>query len=98
MYVANVMYLSWRLILDRDLVAPHLGHLHSLVLADTFARFAKLRKPARQLLLTTGTDEHGLKIQQAAKNQGVGEQEFCDLVSETFKVSRQHRREVVLTP
>jgi hypothetical protein len=39
------------------------------------------------VVFTTGTDEHGLKIQQAAKAGGVEEQEFCDRVSERFRVS-----------
>lgn len=67
-------------------VAPHIGHLHTLVLTDTFARFARLRNPKREVLFNTGTDEHGMKIQQAAKAAGVGEQEFCDRVSQRFRV------------
>ena len=38
-------------------------------------------------MFNTGTDEHGMKIQQAAKAAGVGEREFCDGVSERFRVS-----------
>lgn len=68
--------------------APHIGHLHSIVLADVFARFARLRKPDREVLFSTGTDEHGLKIQQAAAKGGMSEQEFCDDVSRRFRVSR----------
>lgn len=68
-------------------IAPHIGHLHTLVLTDTFARFARLRNPRREVLFNTGTDEHGMKIQQAAKVAGVGEREFCDGVSERFRVS-----------
>jgi methionyl-tRNA synthetase len=66
--------------------APHIGHLHSIVLTDVLARFARLRNPDREVVYTTGTDEHGLKIQQAAKAQNVGEEEFCARVSERFKV------------
>lgn len=69
------------------MAAPHIGHLHSLVLTDVLARFAKLRNPERGVIFTTGTDEHGLKIQQAAAVQGVPEEEFCARVSERFKVS-----------
>jgi methionyl-tRNA synthetase len=57
-----------------------------LVLADVLARFAQLRNPQRGVVFTTGTDEHGLKIQQAAAAQGVPEEEFCARVSERFKV------------
>lgn len=41
-------------------------------------------------MFATGTDEHGLKIQQAAKANGVGEQEFCDDVSQRFRVSHDY--------
>lgn len=66
--------------------APHLGHLHSLVLTDVLARFRRLREPERQVLFATGTDEHGLKIQKAAEAGGMSEQQFCDDVSQRFKV------------
>ncbi|KAL1411355.1 methionyl-tRNA synthetase [Vanrija albida] len=65
--------------------SPHIGHLHSVVLADTFARFARLREPGREVMFLTGTDEHGLKIQQAAAKAGKSEQEFCDEVSQRFR-------------
>ncbi|RSH81542.1 methionyl-tRNA synthetase [Saitozyma podzolica] len=65
--------------------SPHIGHLHSLLLTDVLARFSRLRDPTRPVVFTTGTDEHGLKIQQAAKAGGVDEQEFCDRVSERFR-------------
>jgi methionyl-tRNA synthetase len=74
-----------------DMIAPHIGHLHTLVLTDTFARFAQLRNPTREVLFNTGTDEHGMKIQQAAKTAGQSEKEFCDGVSERFRVCRVHR-------
>ncbi|WWC93969.1 methionine-tRNA ligase [Kwoniella sp. B9012] len=65
--------------------SPHIGHLHSLLLTDVLARFSRLRHPDRKVIFATGTDEHGMKIQQAAKARGVGEQEFCDDVSERFR-------------
>ncbi|WWC70413.1 methionine-tRNA ligase [Kwoniella pini CBS 10737] len=65
--------------------APHIGHLHSLLLADVLARFSRLRHPERKVIFATGTDEHGMKIQQAAKARGIDEQAFCDDVSERFR-------------
>ncbi|CAD6566918.1 MAG: methionyl-tRNA synthetase [Tremellales sp. Tagirdzhanova-0007] len=65
--------------------APHVGHLHSLVLTDVIARFSKLRYPDRKVIFTTGTDEHGLKIQQAAAAKGIQEEDFCSGVSQTFR-------------
>ncbi|GAA98127.1 uncharacterized protein L969DRAFT_46162 [Mixia osmundae IAM 14324] len=63
---------------------PHIGHLHSMVLADVLKRYQALRsrKPA---FLATGTDEHGLKIQRAAQSQGLEPIELCDKVSQTFR-------------
>ncbi|KDN49077.1 hypothetical protein RSAG8_02430, partial [Rhizoctonia solani AG-8 WAC10335] len=65
---------------------PHIGHLYSMVLADILARYSRLRHPLRQVVFSTGTDEHGLKIQQAAKDRGVSPQELCDQLSSKFKV------------
>lgn len=44
--------------------SPHIGHLYSSVLADIITRAAALRGEA--VVLSTGTDEHGLKVQQSA--------------------------------
>ncbi|KAG0205215.1 methionyl-tRNA synthetase [Mortierella sp. GBA30] len=60
-----------------------MGHLHSAVLADTFKRFQELK--GRKAMLSTGTDEHGLKIQQAAVQAGMKEIELCDKVSQRFR-------------
>ncbi|KAF8688652.1 Class-I aminoacyl-tRNA synthetase, partial [Rhizoctonia solani] len=65
---------------------PHIGHLYSMVLADTLARYSRLRHPLRHVVFSTGTDEHGLKIQQAAKEKKVSPQELCDQLSSKFKI------------
>ncbi|KAG9053155.1 methionyl-tRNA synthetase [Serendipita sp. 407] len=65
--------------------APHIGHLYSTVVADIFARWAKMRNPSRPILYTTGTDEHGLKIQQAAKSQGMSPLKLSDMTSQRFR-------------
>ncbi|WVQ82396.1 methionine-tRNA ligase [Cryptococcus sp. DSM 104549] len=65
--------------------APHIGHLHSLLLTDVFARFSRLRHPQRPVVFATGTDEHGMKVQQSAKAKRLDEQAFCDDVSERFR-------------
>ncbi|XP_071838638.1 methionine--tRNA ligase, mitochondrial-like [Apostichopus japonicus] len=63
---------------------PHIGHLYSAVLADFAHRYHKL-KGASGTIFSTGTDEHGLKIQQAAVAAGKDPQIFCDEVSKEFK-------------
>lgn len=65
---------------------PHIGHLYSTVIADIFARWERMRNPFRQILYTTGTDEHGLKVQRAAKDAGMSPLELCDTLSQSFKV------------
>ncbi|TNY18108.1 methionyl-tRNA synthetase [Rhodotorula diobovata] len=64
---------------------PHIGHLHSTLLADIYTRHARLRDPRRGAIMCTGTDEHGLKIQRVAEAKGVQPKELCDGVSERFR-------------
>ncbi|XP_004871749.1 methionine--tRNA ligase, mitochondrial [Heterocephalus glaber] len=66
--------------------APHIGHLYSALLADALCRFRGLRAPgAGAPRLSTGTDEHGLKIQQAAAAAGLAPHALCDRVSAQFR-------------
>ncbi|XP_013966508.1 methionine--tRNA ligase, mitochondrial [Canis lupus baileyi] len=66
--------------------APHIGHLYSALLADALCRHRRLRVPsAAATRFSTGTDEHGLKIQQAAAAAGLAPAELCDRVSAQFQ-------------
>ena len=65
---------------------PHIGHLYTLVTTDILARHAKLSRPDRAVNFLTGTDEHGLKIQKAAEAQNLKPLEFCDRISDRFRV------------
>ena len=62
---------------------PHIGHVYSALIADVQNRFQKLK--GRETFFATGTDEHGLKIQQAANKQNMKPSEFCQLHSDQFK-------------
>ncbi|WFD34307.1 aspartate--tRNA ligase [Malassezia cuniculi] len=76
---------------------PHIGHLHSNVLADVLCRYSALRHngyspgtrpqgaPPVRPLLATGTDEHGLKIQRAAEARGEAPADLCSRVSQRFR-------------
>ncbi|RDW93849.1 methionine--tRNA ligase MSM1 [Aspergillus mulundensis] len=64
--------------------APHVGHLYTMVLADVLKRWRTLIGD-RDAQLLTGTDEHGMKIQQAANAAGIDTQAFCDRNCQTFK-------------
>ncbi|KAF3924739.1 hypothetical protein AA313_de0208798 [Arthrobotrys entomopaga] len=63
--------------------APHIGHLYTSVLADVIKRWQQFK--GNQSALLTGTDEYGLKIQQAAGRAGIDPKEFCNTGAETFK-------------
>ncbi|EAL1661834.1 methionine--tRNA ligase [Campylobacter coli] len=62
---------------------PHLGHAYTTIIADTLARFYRLQGHETRLL--TGTDEHGQKIEQAAKIRNSTPKEYTDKISSEFK-------------
>jgi methionyl-tRNA synthetase len=62
---------------------PHIGHAYSSIAADVMVRFARLR--GRHTRFLTGTDEHGKKIEKAAKDQGLSPQAFVDRLIPSFK-------------
>ena len=62
---------------------PHMGHAYSSIIADVFARFK--RNEGYNVHFLTGTDEHGLKIQRAAKKNGLEPLVYCDKISKIFK-------------
>ncbi|CBE68219.1 MAG: methionine--tRNA ligase [Candidatus Methylomirabilis oxygeniifera] len=64
---------------------PHLGHAYTTILADTMARFKKLRLGPEQVYFLTGTDEHGDKIVQAAAQGGESPQAYADRISGIFQ-------------
>ena len=48
--------------------APHIGHAYTTIAAETIARWKRIQ--GYEVVLTTGTDEHGTKVQRAAEAQG----------------------------
>jgi methionyl-tRNA synthetase len=68
--------------------APHIGHAYTTVAADVLARF--LRAHNRPVHLLTGTDEHGAKIEEAAREAGLPVQEFADRNSAAFRELWKH--------
>jgi len=61
---------------------PHLGHAYTTIVGDALARWHRLM--GEDVFYLTGTDEHGLKIQQAADAAGQTPLEFADAISPTF--------------
>jgi methionyl-tRNA synthetase len=62
---------------------PHLGHLYTMVVADTIAR--RKRQQGIETFFLTGTDEHGINIERAAKRNNRTPQEQADYVVAYFK-------------
>jgi methionyl-tRNA synthetase len=62
---------------------PHIGHAYEAIAADAMARFQRSR--GRDVKLVTGTDEHGLKMIQAARALGRDTLEFADEMSGYFR-------------
>ncbi len=68
--------------------APHVGHAYTTVAADVLARHKRAR--AVPTFLLTGTDEHGQKIEEAAKAAGKHTLDFCDATSAKFRDLWKH--------
>ncbi|WP_040812670.1 methionine--tRNA ligase [Nocardia concava] len=63
--------------------APHIGHAYEYISSDALARFKRL--DGFDVFYMTGTDEHGQKVQQAAKAAGLPEQEYASRNSDVFE-------------
>lgn len=63
--------------------APHLGHAYTSVAADVIARWHRL--DGADVFFLTGTDEHGQKVEAAARAAGVDPQTFTDTVAADFR-------------
>ena len=61
---------------------PHMGHAYEVIATDAIARFHRLR--GENVRFLTGTDEHGLKIAQAARSAGISERAYVDGMVEHF--------------
>jgi len=64
--------------------APHIGHTYTTIAADAIKRLKRMQG-FEPVILTTGTDEHGQKIERAAAAAGRSPQKFTDLISNEFR-------------
>ena len=62
---------------------PHIGHVYTSTVADVYARFQRSR--GKDVFFLTGTDEHGLKVEQSAEKKGVEPQALADENSAYFR-------------
>lgn len=62
---------------------PHIGHCYTTVACDSIARYKRLQ--GKDVMFLTGTDEHGLKIEQKAAAKGITPKEYVDEKVARFK-------------
>ena len=62
---------------------PHIGNTYEIILSDAIARYK--RQQGYDVFFQTGTDEHGIKIEEKANEAGITPQEFVDNVAKTIK-------------
>jgi len=63
--------------------APHIGHAYTSIAADVLARFKRL--DGYDVFFLTGTDEHGQKVEAAARAAGLDTQAYTDKISRDFR-------------
>ena len=63
--------------------APHIGHAYTSIAADVLARFKRL--DGYEVFFLTGTDEHGQKVEAAARTAGLETQAYTDKISQDFR-------------
>lgn len=64
--------------------APHIGHAYTTFVCDVIRRFKRMQ--GYDVVLTTGTDEHGVNVERSAAKAGKSPAEFCDAVAQEFRM------------
>ncbi len=67
---------------------PHIGHAYTTIACDILSRFNKLLK--NDVYFLTGTDEHGQKVEKAAKEANIDPKKFVDMLSVNFEKLVNH--------
>ena len=62
---------------------PHIGHCYTTVACDTIARYKRWQ--GYDVMFATGTDEHGMKIEESARKAGKTPQEYVDEIAGKFQ-------------
>ena len=62
---------------------PHIGNTYEIILADSIARYK--RQQGYDVFFQTGTDEHGLKIEEKAAIKGIEPKEYVDIIAGKIK-------------
>jgi methionyl-tRNA synthetase len=78
--MSNSFYITTPIYYVNDI--PHIGHAYTTILADVLSRHQK--QVGNKPFFLTGLDEHGQKVQDAAKNRGIETQTHCNEMSKRF--------------
>jgi len=70
----NTFYVTTPIYYVND--APHIGHAYTTIAADVLARYHRLKN--EDVLFLTGSDEHGQKVEQAARKRGITAKAHAD--------------------
>ncbi len=70
----NTFYITTPIYYVNDI--PHIGHAYTTIAADVLARYHRLA--GSKVFFLTGTDEHGQKVQEAARERNISPQQHCD--------------------
>ncbi len=62
---------------------PHIGHTYTTVVADMLRRYKRMR--GYEVVMTTGTDEHGVNVERAAKKADIPESEFVARMADAWR-------------
>jgi len=62
---------------------PHIGHVYTTIVCDVIRHYKRMR--GYDVVMTTGTDEHGVNVERAAKNAGVPEAEFVARMADAWR-------------
>ncbi|MBV9889243.1 MAG: methionine--tRNA ligase [Acidobacteria bacterium] len=62
---------------------PHIGHTYSTIVCDAIRRYKRML--GYEVILTTGTDEHGVNVERSAKKAGIPESEFVAKMAAEWK-------------
>jgi methionyl-tRNA synthetase len=62
---------------------PHIGHTYTTVVVDMIRRYKRMR--GYEVVMTTGTDEHGVNVERAAKKAGIPESEYVAKMADTWR-------------
>src|SRR5688572_10806240 len=64
---------------------PHVGHTFTTLLADVYAQYYRKLLGSDEVFFLTGTDEHGIKVSQAAQKNNLTPREYTNMISNEYK-------------